>query len=78
MAKKREDKIELYMVKIPKKKRYWWRWRRVAPNGEIVGASTEAYARRIQCFANAKRHFEPVRIYVLGAGLFDPEIEVAK
>lgn len=62
--KKRTDKIELYKVKVPGKKRYQWRWRRVAPNGEIVGASTEAYARRIQALANAKRQFEVAPIVI--------------
>lgn len=61
---KRTDKIELYKVKVPGKRRYFWRWRRVAPNGEIVGASTEAYARRIQCVANAKRQFEPAPMVI--------------
>ncbi|MDM9629470.1 DUF1508 domain-containing protein [Rhizobium sp. S152] len=33
-----------------------WRWRRTARNNEIVGASTEAYANRNDCIANAQRH----------------------
>jgi uncharacterized protein YegP (UPF0339 family) len=33
-----------------------WRWRRKAGNGEIVGASSEGYANRADCEANAKRH----------------------
>lgn len=33
-----------------------WRWRRVAPNGKIVGASTEGYKTRAACVANAKRN----------------------
>jgi uncharacterized protein YegP (UPF0339 family) len=32
-----------------------WRWRRTAPNGEIVGASTEGYVNRVDCVANAVR-----------------------
>lgn len=26
-----------------------WRWRRTAPNGEIVGASTQGYANKNDC-----------------------------
>jgi len=33
-----------------------WRWRRKAPNGEIVGASTEGYHNRADCVENARRH----------------------
>lgn len=33
-----------------------WRWRRKAPNGEIVGASTEGYVNKSDCIANAQRH----------------------
>lgn len=33
-----------------------WRWRRTAPNGEIVGASTEGYKNRSGCVENAKRN----------------------
>jgi uncharacterized protein YegP (UPF0339 family) len=33
-----------------------WRWRRKAPNGETVGASTEGYKNREDCVANAKRN----------------------
>ena len=33
-----------------------WRWRRPAPNGKIVGASTEGYANRSDCVRNARRH----------------------
>jgi hypothetical protein len=39
-----------------------WRWRRVAPNGEIVGASTEGYKRKVDCLANAKRAMTPCEI----------------
>lgn len=64
MAPRRPDKVELYKVKVKGKKRYYWRWQRVAPNGEIVGASTEAYARKIQCAANARRQFQPAPMVV--------------
>ena len=33
-----------------------WRWRRTAPNGNIVGASTEGYRNRQDCVDNARRH----------------------
>ncbi len=33
-----------------------WRWRRTAPNGNIVGASTEGYVNKSDCIANAKRN----------------------
>jgi uncharacterized protein YegP (UPF0339 family) len=32
-----------------------WRWRRTAPNGNIVAASTESYHNRADCVANARR-----------------------
>ena len=33
-----------------------WRWRRTAPNGNIVGASTEGYTNRADCEGNARRN----------------------
>ncbi len=33
-----------------------WRWRRIAPNGKVVGASTEGYRNRQDCVENARRH----------------------
>jgi outer membrane protein OmpA-like peptidoglycan-associated protein/uncharacterized protein YegP (UPF0339 family) len=33
-----------------------WRWRRTAPNGNIVGASTEGYSNKSDCEANARRN----------------------
>ena len=33
-----------------------WRWRRTASNGRIVGASTEGYANKADCIANARRN----------------------
>ena len=33
-----------------------WRWRRTAPNGEIVGSSSEGYHNRSDCEANARRN----------------------
>lgn len=32
-----------------------WRWKRTAPNGNEVGASTEGYKNRVDCLANAQR-----------------------
>lgn len=58
------DKIELYKVKVGKSRRYQWRWRRIAPNGEVIGASTEAYVRRIACLENAKRQFVKAPIVI--------------
>ncbi len=36
-----------------------WRWRRVAPNGNIVGSSSESYKNRADCEANARRNGWP-------------------
>lgn len=33
-----------------------WRWRRVATNGRIVGASSESYSSRSACEDNARRN----------------------
>lgn len=33
-----------------------WRWNRKAPNGELVGASSEGYKRKKHCVENAERH----------------------
>jgi uncharacterized protein YegP (UPF0339 family) len=33
-----------------------WRWRRKASNGNIVGASTEAYRNKSHCIENAQRN----------------------
>lgn len=33
-----------------------WRWRRVASNGRIVGASAEGYSSRTNCLENARRN----------------------
>jgi outer membrane protein OmpA-like peptidoglycan-associated protein/uncharacterized protein YegP (UPF0339 family) len=45
------DKWEFYKDADTK-----WRWRRTAPNGNIVGASTEGYANKVDCEANAQRN----------------------
>ena len=33
-----------------------WRWRRTAPNGKSVGASSEGYKNKGDCVNNAIRH----------------------
>jgi outer membrane protein OmpA-like peptidoglycan-associated protein/uncharacterized protein YegP (UPF0339 family) len=33
-----------------------WRWRRTAPNGNIVGATTEGYVNKADCEGNARRN----------------------
>jgi uncharacterized protein YegP (UPF0339 family) len=33
-----------------------WRWRRTAPNGKIVGASSQGYKNRADCVANAQKN----------------------
>ena len=43
------DKWEFYKDKAGE-----WRWRRTAPNGEIVGASSEGYHNRSDCVDNAE------------------------
>ncbi|MDA0813675.1 MAG: DUF1508 domain-containing protein [Verrucomicrobia bacterium] len=45
------DKWTLY-----KDKKNEWRWKRVASNGRVVGASTEGYKNRSECIDNAKRN----------------------
>jgi outer membrane protein OmpA-like peptidoglycan-associated protein len=45
------DKWEFYKDAEDK-----WRWRRTAPNGNIVGAATEGYANRSDCEGNARRN----------------------
>ncbi|TBR37617.1 DUF1508 domain-containing protein [Marinomonas agarivorans] len=45
------DKWDFYMDKAG-----LWRWRRTAPNGRIVGASTQGYANKSDCEENARRH----------------------
>lgn len=45
------DKLEVY-----KDAAGYWRWRRTAPNGQIVGASTEGYVNKADCEANARRN----------------------
>lgn len=37
-------------------KRDEWRWRRIAPNGETVGCSTEGYVNKSDCVSNAEHY----------------------
>ena len=46
-----EDKWEFY-----KDADIQWRWRRIAPDGNIVGESAEGYANQPACFGNARRN----------------------
>ena len=50
MAAGRSDKWSFY-----KDSRGEWRWRRVAPNSEIVGSSHEGYKNKADCISNARR-----------------------
>jgi uncharacterized protein YegP (UPF0339 family) len=34
----------------------YWRWRRTASNGRIVGSSSEGYVNKADCIANAQRN----------------------
>jgi uncharacterized protein YegP (UPF0339 family) len=43
------DKWEIY-----KDASGYWRWRRTALNGRIVGASSEGYINKSDCIANAR------------------------
>lgn len=45
------DKWEIYKDRTGK-----WRWKRIATNGRVVGASTEGYVNRADCLANARRN----------------------
>ena len=47
----KKDKVELYKDKNDK-----WRWKRIAPNGEVVGASTQGYANKSYCKEIARRN----------------------
>jgi uncharacterized protein YegP (UPF0339 family) len=47
---KNGDNWEIYVAKDG------WRWRRTARNGNIVGDSSQGYANRVDCIANARRN----------------------
>lgn len=44
------DKLEIYQDNANE-----WRWRIIASNGEIIGASTEGYINQSDCLNNAHR-----------------------
>ena len=44
------DKWEFYVDNA-----HEWRWRRIASNGRIVGASCQGYVNKSDCIANAER-----------------------
>jgi uncharacterized protein YegP (UPF0339 family) len=48
----KKDTLTIY-----KDKKGEWRWRRVAVNGNNVGASSEGYVKKSDCIDNAKRQF---------------------
>jgi hypothetical protein len=50
----RPDVTEVYLDKAG-----GWRWRRVAPNGEVIADSGEAYTREDNARAAARRTFGP-------------------
>ena len=52
------DKWEFYKDTTGK-----WRWRRIAPNGKVVGASTEGYVNKSDCESNARRNGWTIRDY---------------
>lgn len=41
---------------------YVYRWRRLSPNGQIVGASTEGYSSRKRALENYERNLTPARV----------------
>jgi uncharacterized protein YegP (UPF0339 family) len=51
MNENMNDKWEIY-----KDAENQWRWRRTAPNGNIIGASTQAYKNKADCEGNARRN----------------------
>ena len=44
------DKWEIYQSTTG------WRWRRIARNGDITGASTQGYSNKADCISNAQRN----------------------
>lgn len=45
------DKWEFYKDSLGE-----WRWRRIASNGRIVGASSQGYVNKSDCIENARRN----------------------
>jgi len=46
-----KDKWEIY-----KDADEQWRWRRTAPNGNIIGSSSQGYSNKADCEGNAHRN----------------------
>jgi len=46
-----KDKVEVY-----KDNQGEWRWRQIAPNGKVVGGSTQGYKNKQDCIENANRN----------------------
>ena len=46
-----KDKVDLY-----KDNQGEWRWRQIAPNGKVVGGSTQGYKNKQDCIENANRN----------------------
>jgi len=46
-----KDKVDLY-----KDNQGEWRWRQTAPNGKVVGGSTQGYKNKQDCIENANRN----------------------
>lgn len=59
---RKSDRVEIYRA------RDGWRWRRVAPNGRIIGESGEAYKQRKRCTDMAVRSNKgPAEVWQDGA-----------
>ncbi len=56
MMKEKGDKDKWEFYQDHNEKHHKWRWRRTAPNGRIVGASTQGYAEKEECVENAVRN----------------------
>jgi uncharacterized protein YegP (UPF0339 family) len=46
-----QDKWEFYKDADNK-----WRWRRIAPNGKIIGASSQGHVNKSDCEDNARKN----------------------
>ena len=61
---RKDDRWELY-----RDSRQKWRWRRIAPNGRIVNASSQGYGTRTACLDNARRcGYEAPQPETIGTG----------
>jgi len=53
LFRRKPDRTEVYQDAAGK-----WRWRRIAPNGEIIADSAESYSRKYDAKRAADRVFE--------------------